>query len=97
MKFRFGIEHEVAFVRPDGQFADFANTSFEEFESIVRRLPQYEQDYPQVRVDDAGITVKRWYVEGFERFAPTGEVFDCPPKGIEIRTTVHDSIAGAVG
>lgn len=97
MKFRFGIEHEVAFVRPDGQFADFANTSFEEFESIVRRLPQYEQDYPQLRVGDAGIKVKRWYVEGFERFAPTGEVVDCPPKGIEIRTTVHDSIAGAVG
>lgn len=92
MKFRFGIEHEVAFLRPDGEFSDFANTTFEEFEAIVARLPQYEQDYPQLRVGDAGIKLKRWYVEGFERFAENGEVIDCPPKGIEIRTTVHDSI-----
>ena len=96
MKFRFGIEHEVAFLRPDGQLADFANTTFEEFESIVRRLPQYEQDYPQLRVGDAGIKIKRWYVEGFERFDSIGAVIDCPPKGIEIRTTVHRSIEGAV-
>jgi len=96
MKFKFGIEHEVAFVRPSGQFSDFANTSFEEFESIVDRLPQYEQDYPQLRIGDAGIKLKRWYVEGFERFSDRGDVIDCPPKGIEIRTTVHDSIEGAV-
>lgn len=96
MSFRFGIEHEVAFLRPDGQFADFSNTSFEAFESIVQRLPRYPQDYPQLRVGDAGIKLKRWYVEGFERFSSTGEVIDCPPKGIEIRTTVHNSIEGAV-
>ncbi|MEL7332965.1 MAG: glutamate--cysteine ligase [Cyanobacteria bacterium J06560_2] len=96
MKFRFGIEHEVAFLRPDGQFADFANTSFEAFESIVRALPQYSQDYPQLRVGDAGIKLKRWYVEGFERFSMSGEVIDCPPKGIEVRTTVHSSIKKAV-
>lgn len=92
MNFRFGIEHEVAFLRPDGQFADFANTSFSEFEAIVSALPFYETDYPQLRVGDAGIKLKRWYIEGFERFAQTGEVIDCPPKGIEIRTTVQESI-----
>ncbi|MEM9946273.1 MAG: glutamate--cysteine ligase [Cyanobacteria bacterium P01_D01_bin.36] len=96
MNFRFGIEHEVAFVRSNGKFADFSNTSFEELESIVRRLPKYNQDYPQLRIGDAGIKLKRWYVEGFERFSNTGEVIDCPPKGIEIRTTVHNSIEGAV-
>lgn len=97
MNFKFGIEHEVAFLRlSDHQFADFANTSFEALEAIVRRLPQYEQDYPQLRVGDAGIKLKRWYVEGFERFTPTGEVIDCPPKGIEVRTTIHHSISGAV-
>ncbi|MBE9064771.1 glutamate--cysteine ligase [cf. Phormidesmis sp. LEGE 11477] len=90
--FKFGIEHEVAFIRPDGKFADFANTTFAEFETIVARLPHYDQDYPQLRVGDAGIKLKRWYVEGFERFDQKGEVIDCPPKGIEIRTTVHDSI-----
>ena len=97
MNFRFGIEHEVAFLGPDGQFADFTNTSFDAFESIVQRLPTYEQDYPQLRVGDAGIKLKRWYVEGFERFDETGEVIDCPPKGIEIRTTVHNRIEGAIG
>ena len=96
MDFKFGIEHEVAFLRANGQFADFANTTFSEFDAIVERLPHYAQDYPQLRVGDAGIKLKRWYIEGFERFSLTGEVIDCPPKGIEIRTTVQDSIDEAV-
>ena len=96
MNFKFGIEHEVAFLRPDGSFADFANTTFAEFDAIVASLPYYKEDYPQLRVGDAGIKLKRWYIEGFERFSPTGEVMDCPPKGIEIRTTVQESIEGAI-
>jgi len=96
MNFRFGIEHEVAFLRADGQFADFANTSFAELESIVAQLPQYEEDYSDLRIGDAGIKLKRWYIEGFERFDMTGEVVDCPPKGIEIRTTVCDGIDEAI-
>ena len=112
MSFKFGIEHEVAFLRFDGrfdgqsdersdersagEFADFTNTTFAEFDAIVAKLPYYEQDYPQLRVGDAGIKRKRWYIEGFERFSETGEVIDCPPKGIEIRTTVEESIEGAI-
>ena len=96
MNFRFGIEHEVAFLRPNGQLADFENTAFDEFESIVARLPQYEQDYAQLRIGDAGIKLKRWYVEGFERFDMNGKVIDCPPKGIEIRTTICNGIEGAI-
>ena len=96
MSFKFGIEHEVAFLRPNGEFADFANTTFVEFDAIVSRLPYYEQDYPQLRVGDAKIKLKRWYIEGFERFSETGEVIDCPPKGIEIRTPVADSIEEAI-
>ncbi|MEO0457432.1 MAG: glutamate--cysteine ligase [Cyanobacteria bacterium P01_A01_bin.114] len=96
MNFRFGIEHEVGFLRPDGQFADFTNTEFEEFEAMVAQLPQYADDYPQLRIGDAGIKVKRWYIEGFERFSETGTLVGCAPKGIEIRTTIHDSIEGAI-
>lgn len=96
MNFKFGIEHEVAFLRPDGQFADFANTSFAELDAIIAQLPWYEQDYPQLRIGDAGIKLKRWYIEGFERFDQAGKVIDCPPKGIEIRTTVQSSIEEAV-
>lgn len=92
MKFSFGIEHEVAFIRSDGQFADFSNTTFEELDALIAQLPHYEADYPQLRVGDAGIKVKRWYIEGFERFSEMGQLTGCAPKGIELRTTIHSSI-----
>src|SRR5436305_7444518 len=94
--FTFGIEHEVAFLNRAGHFADFASTSFIEFDRIIANLPLYEADYPQLRIGDAGIKRKRWYIEGFERFDAHGHVTDCPPKGIEIRTTLHKTIQGAV-
>jgi len=60
---RYGIEHEIALVRPDGRFADFANTGFGEFQAMVDALPFNASDYPGLRVGDLGIKVKRWYVE----------------------------------
>jgi len=96
MNFKYGIEHETAFINEDGTFADYTNTPYERFEQMVNSLPLYESDYPQLRVGDAGIKHKRWYIEGFERFDEQGNLVDCPPKGIEIRTTVHSSIAAAV-
>ena len=95
MKFRFGIEHEVALLNSRNEFVDWTNTTFEQLENIVAGLPLYPADYPQLRIGDAGIKHKRWYVEGYERFDSKGKVIDCPPKGIEIRTTIHDSIGGA--
>ena len=95
--FRYGIEHECALLRPDGRFADFTNTSFAELAAIVDRLPFDEGDYPGLRVGDAGIKVKRWYVEGYERFDTSGELLRCDPKGIEVRTAIHSDIDGAVG
>ncbi len=95
--FRYGIEHECALLRPDGRFADFTNTSFAELAAIVDRLPVDEADYPGLRVGDAGIKVKRWYVEGFERFDTAGELLRCDPKGVEVRTAIHPDIEGAVG
>jgi len=94
--FFFGIEHEVAFLNQEGKFADFSRTKFADFNQIVERLPIYPSDYPQLRVGDAGIKQKRWYIEGFERFADSDEVIDCLPKGIEIRTTIHSDIQGAL-
>jgi hypothetical protein len=92
----FGIEHEVAFLNHQGQFSDFSCTRFEEFDQIVEQLPLYPDDYSQLRIGDAGIKKKRWYVEGFERFTDSEKVIDCIPKGIEIRTTIHSSIKGAI-
>jgi hypothetical protein len=94
--FSFGIEHEVAFLNRHQQFVDFRSTTFAELQAIVEQLPLYESDYPQLRVGDAGIKHKRWYVEGYERYDEHGKVIDCPPKGIEIRTTIHASIQSAV-
>lgn len=94
--FFFGIEHEVAFLNQEGKFADFSCTKFADFNQIIERLPVYSGDYPQLRVGDAGIKQKRWYIEGFERFADSDEVIDCLPKGIEIRTTIHSDIHGAI-
>lgn len=94
--FRFGIEHEVAFLDREGQFVDFLSTSFAMLQGIIDELPQYAGDEVSLRIGDAGIRVKRWYVEGFERFDEHGELTDCLPKGIEIRTTIHPSIQDAV-
>lgn len=96
-RYRFGLEHEVAFWdQQTDQFADFSNTSFQRFDRLIAQLPEYASDYPQLRIGDAGIKRKRWYIEGYERFSETGELMGCMPKGIEIRTTLQPTIAGAV-
>ncbi len=94
--FRFGIEHEVAFLDREGHFVDFLSTSFATLQKIVDELPLYPGDEVHLRIGDAGIRVKRWYIEGFERFNERGELTDCLPKGIEIRTTIHASIAETI-
>lgn len=95
--YQFGLEHEVAFWdEHTNQFADFSNTSFEQFDRVIAQLPEHASDYPQLRIGDAGIKRKRWYIEGYERFSETGELLGCTPKGIEIRTTLHPTIVGAV-
>jgi gamma-glutamyl:cysteine ligase YbdK (ATP-grasp superfamily) len=94
--FKFGIEHEVAFFNREGYFADFISTSVAEFDTIIASLPIHEQDYPSLRVGDAGIRKKRWYLEGLERFNTAGDLIGYLPKGIEIRTTPHPTIQGAV-
>ncbi|NIQ90136.1 MAG: glutamate--cysteine ligase [Deltaproteobacteria bacterium] len=96
MEFSFGIEHEVAFLNKKDEFADFSRTTFDDFDQIIEKLPLYPQDYPQLRIGDAGIKVKRWYIEGFERFKDFEKPVDCIPKGIEIRTTIHSSIKDTV-
>lgn len=92
MPFQYGIEHEVAFLNRQGDFSDFSNTPFSDFEAMIEMLPLYESDYPQLRIGDAGIKLKRWYIEGYERYNDQGIVTSCSPKGIEIRTTIHNSI-----
>lgn len=94
--FKFGIEHEVAFLNHKDQFTDFSTASFEEFQQIVARLPTYDTDADQLVIGDAGIRVKRWYMEGLERFDPQGKLLTCLVKGLEIRTAPHSTIMGAI-
>ncbi len=94
--FYFGIEHEVAFLNPAGKFADFSRTQFAEFNQIIEQLPTYPSDYQYLRIGDAGIKKKRWYIEGFERFYDSEKVVECVPKGIEIRTTINSDIQSTI-
>lgn len=94
-RFRYGIEHELALLR-GGSFADFTDLTFDELQAVVDALPYDEADYPDLRVGDQGIKRKRWYIEGYERFDDTGALVRCDPKGLEVRTRIHDSIEAAV-
>lgn len=95
--FTFGIEHEVAFLNSRNQFADYCYpTSYRDFSEIIAQLPLYPNDYPRLIIGDAGIRVKRWYLEGLERFDDEGHMLYCLSKGIEIRTTPHLTIQGAI-
>jgi hypothetical protein len=62
---------------------------------LLDALPDYR--HPELRVGDAGIRVKNWYVEGDERFDDRGRSTGMAFKGIEIRTpvgsTIHTSMA----
>lgn len=95
-EFRYGIEHECALLRDDGTFADATNTSFAELQAVVDALPEDPTDVHDLRIGDQGIKRKRWYVEGYERFDEQGRLLRCDPKGIEIRTRIHDSVDSAV-
>lgn len=96
MEFRFGIEHEVAFLNSHGRFADWTNTSYDDFAQIIAELPEHQADREVLHIGDAGIRHKRWYAEGLERLDAAGHLLTMLPKGIEIRTPPQPTIKGAV-
>jgi len=79
-----------------GQLLDFSNTSFEDFSRLIDELPLIDSDTQTLRTGDLGIKLKRWYVEGFERFSENGTYERTLPKGFEIRTPICDSLDQAV-
>ena len=90
--FRYGIEHELALLHDDGRFADFTDLTYPQLRAVVDALPTDEADYRDLHVGDQGIKHKRWYVEGYERFDETGALIRYDPKGMEIRSRIHDSV-----
>lgn len=95
-RFRFGLEDEFPVIDVAGRFGDFTNTTFEELDRVVAELPVFEEDYRDLRVGDLGIKLKRWYIEGFERFTVAGEYIRTDPKGFEIRTPIRESLDEAI-
>lgn len=96
MSFSYGIEYEFGLQRADGEFVDFSTSHPQDLQSIVNELPVYQSDYPSLRIGDLGLKLKRWYVEGYERFDERGRFLCSDPKGIEIRTPICHSIEAAV-
>jgi hypothetical protein len=94
--FKWGIEHEFPVVNAAGEFCDFSNSTFEDFNRVIEEMPTFDSDYPGLRVGDLGIKAKRWYIEGFERFDEEGTYLLTDPKGFEIRTPISSSIEEAV-
>lgn len=92
---RYGVEHELALLRDDGSLADFTTLTHAEVAAVVDDLPEDSSGQGDLRVGDAGIRRKRWYAEGYERLDERGELVRFDPKGIEVRTHVHDSAAAA--
>jgi hypothetical protein len=45
MDFNYGIEHEIAFLNAQGEFVDFSNIPFTDFEQIINDLPLYTSKY----------------------------------------------------
>jgi len=94
VQMKFGIEAEYGLLRPDGRFADYTNTDYPEVRSLLEGLPDY--GHPELRVGDAGIRSKNWYVEGDERFDERGRSVGFAVKGVEIRTPVFATIEESV-
>ncbi|MEJ8277334.1 glutamate-cysteine ligase family protein [Pseudonocardia spirodelae] len=93
---RYGIEHELALLRADGTVADHRSLGHAEVAAVVDELPELPAGQSDLRIGDAGIRRKRWYAEGYERLDEQGALVRFDPKGIEIRTRVHDSVEAAV-
>ena len=91
---RFGIEAEFALVDPADGLLDFDALTWARAARIVDRLDGSTP--PTLTRGDLGIKQGRWYVEGDERFDPTGTFLRCVPKGLETRTTPTVGIDAAV-
>jgi hypothetical protein len=93
MEYKFGIENEYATLRSNGEFMDFTNTNYKEVQSVIDSLPDKKDPY--LHRGSLGIKVKNWYIEGDDRFDNEGELIDVAYKGVEIRTSAHNSIDAA--
>lgn len=94
--FKIGIEQEFVFLNEAGEYVDADNTTYSEFAEIVDQFPVFEGDDRHLDCKSLETYPKRCYVEGFERHDSSGTLVETLPKALEIRTTPHKTIGGAV-
>jgi len=93
---KIGIEHEFVFADDQGQYLDAEVAEYALFERIVNEFPAYENDAEYLALKSVEQVPKRCYVEGFERHDPDGGTIETIPKGLEIRTLPHSSVAALI-
>ena len=91
---RIGIEQEFVFKDGSGRYLDCENTQYALFSQVVDRFPLFDGDDAWFACKSLETRPKRCYVEGFERHGPDGAVLETLPKGLEIRTLPHETVAG---
>ena len=93
---KIGIEQEFVFADSTGRYLDADNTGYTVFSAIVDRFPAFEGDDAYFECKSLETYPKRCYVEGFEHHDAHGTIIETLPKGLEIRTLPHDSVAGLI-
>ncbi len=93
---RVGIEQEFVFADKEGRYLDSDIVGYSLFSDIVDDFPAFEGDDVYLECKSLERYPKRCYVEGFERHDPDGKRVETLPKGLEIRTLPHTSVAGVV-
>ncbi|MCX7589984.1 MAG: glutamate--cysteine ligase [Patescibacteria group bacterium] len=92
MSFYFGIEHEIPLIDSEGNFLDYRKLNFNILNKVIQKFPVYQNDYPDLRIGDLGLKVKRLYVEGLEIFDDNGYLIKEYPKGLELRTKFFNDL-----
>lgn len=93
---KVGFEQEFVFADNEGRYLDSDVVDYSLFSNIVDDFPAYEDDDLYLECKSLERYPKRCYVEGFERHDADGRIIETLPKGLEIRTLPHTSVAGVI-
>ncbi len=97
MRFRYGIEHECALLHTDGRFADFTEHHVRRAAGRGRRAcPRTRPTTRTCASATRGSSASAGTSRATSGSTTAGELVRCDPKGLEIRTRIHDSVDAAV-
>lgn len=92
---RFGIEYEYLLVSADtGAVRDFHDLDVAAVVEALAQPPGLGDD--SLETGDLGIKSGYWYLEGDERFDPSGRLTELLVKGVEIRTPPRRTVEAAI-